>query len=97
MLMTSPQKPKDRKHHAALLYSELPQFMATLSNTDGMGARALEMTILTATRTKESLGARWSEIDLENRVWTIPKERMKAGVEHRVALSDQAMSNAGMP
>lgn len=91
MLMTSPQKPKDRKHHAALLYSELPQFMATLSNTDGMGARALEMTILTATRTKESLGARWSEIDLENRVWTIPKERMKAGVEHRVPLSDQAM------
>jgi integrase len=49
------------------------------------------MTILTATRTKESLGARWSEIDLENRLWTIPKERMKAGVEHRVPLSDQAM------
>lgn len=65
--------------------------MATLSNTDGMGARALEMTILTATRTKESLGARWSEIDLDKHVCTIPKERMKAGVEHRIPLSKQAM------
>ena len=71
--------------------------MATLSNTDGIGARALELSILIATRTKESLGARWSEIDLENRVWTIPSERMKAGVEHRIPLSKQAMSNAGMP
>lgn len=97
MLMTSPQKPKDRKHHAALLYSELPQFMAILSNTDGIGARALELSILTATRTKESLGARWSEIDLDKHVCTIPKERMKAGVEHRIPLSKQAMSNAGMP
>ena len=90
-ILPSPQKLKDRKHHSALPYGELPQFMSILSNTDGMGARALEMTILTATRTKESLGAKWSEIDLDNRVWTIPKERMKAGVEHRVPLSDQAM------
>jgi integrase len=90
-ILPSPQKLKDRKHHSALPYGELPQFMSILSNTDGMGARALEMTILTATRTKESLGAKWSEIDLDNRVWTIPKERMKAGVEHRVPLSEQAM------
>ena len=90
-ILPSPQKLKDRKHHSALPYGELPQFMSVLSNTDGMGARALEMTILTTTRTKESLGAKWSEIDLDNRVWTIPKERMKAGVEHRVPLSDQAM------
>ena len=90
-ILPSPQKLKDRKHHSALPYGELPQFMSILSNTDGMGARALEMTVLTATRTKESLGAKWSEIDLDNRVWTIPKERMKAGVEHRVPLSDQAM------
>tara|TARA_B110000971_G_C19942812_1_gene469555 strand:+ start:368 stop:922 length:555 start_codon:yes stop_codon:yes gene_type:complete len=65
--------------------------MGILSNTDGMGARALELTILTATRTKESLGARWEEFDLINQVWTIPKERMKAGVEHRIPLCDQAM------
>ena len=90
-ILPSPQKLKDRKHHSALPYGELQQFMNILSNTDGMGARALEMTILTATRTKESLGAKWSEIDLDNRVWTIPKERMKAGVEHRVPLSEQAM------
>ena len=90
-ILPSPQKLKDRKHHSALPYSELPQFMGILSKTDGMGARALEMTILTATRTKESLGAKWSEIDLDNRVWTIPKERMKAGIEHRIPLSGQAM------
>ena len=90
-ILPSPQKLKDRKHHSALPYTELPRFMAVLSNTDGMGARALEMTILTVTRTKESLGARWDEIDLDNRVWTIPKERMKAGVEHRIPLSDHAM------
>jgi integrase len=93
-ILPSPQKLKDRKHHSALPYGELQQFMNILSNTDGMGARALEMTILTATRTKESLGAKWSEIDLGNRVWTIPKERMKAGVEHRVPLSEQAMKVA---
>ena len=91
VILPSPQKLKELKHHSALSYGELPSFMNILSNTDGMGARALELTILTATRTKESLGARWEEFDLNNRVWTIPKERMKAGVEHRVPLSDQAM------
>ena len=90
-ILPSPQKLKELKHHSALAYAELPQFMGILSNTDGMGARALELTILTATRTKESLGARWEEFDLNIRIWTIPKERMKAGVEHRIPLSDQAM------
>ena len=94
VILPSPQKLKELKHHSALSYGELPSFMDILSNTDGMGARALELTILTATRTKESLGARWEEFDLNNRVWTIPKERMKAGVEHRVPLSDQAMKVA---
>lgn len=94
VILPSPQKLKELKHHSALSYGELPSFMSILSNTDGMGARALELTILTATRTKESLGARWEEFDLNNRVWTIPKERMKAGVEHRVPLSDQAMKVA---
>jgi integrase len=90
-ILPSPQKIKHRKHHSALPYGELPPFMTVLSNTDGMGARALEMTILTATRTKESLGALWGEFDLDKRVWTIPKERMKAGVEHRIPLSGHAM------
>lgn len=90
-ILPSPQKLKEIKHHAALPYGELPQFMTTLSRTDGMGARALELTILTATRTKEALGARWDEFDLDNCVWTIPKERMKVGVEHRIPLSDQAI------
>jgi integrase len=56
-----------------------------------MGARALELCVLTATRTGELLGARWPEIDMETRIWTIPAERMKAGAEHRVPLSDAAM------
>jgi integrase len=90
-ILPSPQKLKELKHHSALAYAELPQFMGILSNTDGMGARALELTILTATRTKESLGARWEEFDFNSCIWTIPKERMKAGVEHRIPLSDQAM------
>lgn len=91
VILPSPQKLKELKHHSALPYGELPSFMGILSKTDGMGARALELTILTATRTKESLGARWEEFDLNNQVWTIPKERMKAGVEHRIPLCDQAM------
>ena len=91
VILPSPQKLKELKHHSALPYGELPSFMDILANTDGMGARALELTILTATRTKESLGARWEEFDLNNQVWTIPKERMKAGVEHRIPLCDQAM------
>ena len=92
VILPSPQKLKELKHHSALPYGELPSFMGILSKTDGMGARALELTILTATRTKESLGARWEEFDLNNQVWTIPKERMKAGVEHRIPLCDQAIN-----
>lgn len=59
---------------------------------DGTGARVLELAILTATRTGEVLGAQWPEIDLDNRIWTIPAERMKAGAEHRVPLTDQAIT-----
>ena len=55
-------------------------------------ARALEFMILTATRTGEALGARWDEIDLEQRMWTLPPSRMKAGREHRVPLSTRAVT-----
>lgn len=91
VMLPSPQKLKDLKHHAALPYIELPAFMEELSNTDGIGARALSIAILTAARTSEVLQATWDEIDLVNRTWTIPKHRMKAGVEHRIPLSDQAV------
>ena len=65
-------------HHAALPYAEIPAFMAELRSREGISARALELTILTAVRTGEALGARWSEVDTEARVWTIPADRMKA-------------------
>ena len=57
-----------------------------------MARRALEFTILTAARSGEVLGARWDEIDLQRKVWTVPAERMKAGKEHRVPLSDRALA-----
>lgn len=80
------------EHHPALPYSEIGSFMATLRSQAGMAARALEFLILTACRTGEVIGADWSEIDLTNSQWIIPADRMKAGREHRVPLSAQAVS-----
>lgn len=79
-------------HHPALPYAEIGDFMAKVAKHDGTSARALELTILTATRTSEALKATWWEFDLEAKVWTIPAERMKAGREHRVPLSDAALA-----
>jgi integrase len=79
------------KHHAALAYSEVPALMAALKQRDGVAARALEFTILTAARTGEVIGAHWDEFDLEAKTWTVPAGRMKAAREHRVPLSDRAI------
>lgn len=80
-----------RGHHAALPYTDVPAFMVELRARDGTAARALELCILCASRSGEVLGAQWSEIDLEGKVWTIPGARMKAGREHRVPLTDAAL------
>lgn len=80
------------EHHAALPFADLPDFMTRLRAADGNAARALRFAILTAARTGEVLGATWPEIDLEAAVWTVPSERMKAGQEHRVALSEPALA-----
>ena len=72
-------------------FAELPAFMAELRKRTSISARALEFTVLTAARTVESLGAKWSEIDLDAGVWAIPAERMKAGKEHEVPLSKRAL------
>lgn len=80
------------EHHAALPYGEIGAFMAALRQQEGTAARALEFAILTAARTGEVIGATWAEIDLDGRLWTIPPERMKAGREHRVPLSDAALA-----
>ena len=83
------QKPK---HHAALPHADSPKLMKQIRASKSVSARALEFTVLTACRTQESIGAKWDEIDLNKKIWTIPAERMKAGREHRVPLSTQALS-----
>jgi integrase len=79
-------------HHAALSYAELPAFMAELRAQDSLSAKALEFTILTVARTGETIGARFAEIDVANRLWTVPASRMKGGREHRVPLSAAAFA-----
>jgi integrase len=80
------------EHHNALPYRDLPGFMRELTAQDSVSARALEFTILTAARTGEAIGAKWAEIDFDAKLWTIPSERMKAGKEHRVPLSDRTVA-----
>jgi integrase len=89
-----PKRSKVRRveHHAALAYAEIAAFMVELRRQQGIAASALEFAILTAARTGEVIGARWGEINTGERLWTIPAERMKAGKEHRVPLSDAAMA-----
>jgi integrase len=89
-----PKKTKIAKveHHPALPYADLPAFMAALRVRSGMPARALRFTILTAARTGETIGALWSEIDLEAGTWIIPAGRMKGGRQHVVPLSDAALA-----
>ena len=81
-----------RGHHKAMPFADVPAYVGKLRATEGVAARALEFAILTAGRTGEVLGARWNEIGFQNKVWTVPPERMKGGREHRVPLSERAMS-----
>jgi integrase len=90
-LLPRPNKLRPPKHYHALPYKDVPTFMAELRVRSSVSARALEFAILTAARRSEALGARWSEIDLGERTWTIPAGRMKSGREHRVPLSDAAL------
>jgi integrase len=90
-LLPAPSKVRVVKHHAALSYAELPEFLANLRSRAELGARALEITVLTALRTGEVLGARLCEFDLAAKVWTIPATRMKSAREHRVPLSARVL------
>lgn len=76
---------------AAMAFTEVPAFMAVLRARSDTAARALELCVLTATRSNGVLGAKWSEIDIDAKVWTIPKRRMKMRREHRVPLSTRAL------
>jgi len=79
------------KHHASMGYKEVPDFMSQLAARSGAGVLALRFAILTAARSGEVRGATWDEFDLANGKWTIPDERMKAGKQHVVPLSDGAL------
>jgi len=78
---------KAKRSHPALPWREVPKFIEALRQRQSISARALEFTILTAARTGETIGAAWSEIDLDEKVWNIPAERMKSHRPHRVPLS----------
>jgi len=88
----SRRKVRQVEHLAALPFDELPAFMAKLRDREEIAARALEFLVLTASRSGEVRGARWGEIDIERRVWTVPALRMKANREHRVTLSGTAVA-----
>lgn len=88
-----PPRPKlTRGHHARMQIDDVPAFVTDLRQREGVAARCLEFAILTATRSGEALGARWDEIDLAAKVWTIPPRRMKSGREHRIPLTDRALA-----
>ena len=79
------------KHHAALPYADAGAFMRELRGREGTAPTALEFLILTAARVSEAVDAKWNEIDLKQRLWVVPAERMKTGREHRIPLSDAAV------
>jgi integrase len=81
-----------RGHHPAMPFADVPEFLRKLKAVDGVGAKCLEFTILTAARSGEARGAVWAEIDLDERVWTIPPGRMKSQRIHRVPLSERAVA-----
>lgn len=88
-LLPKPTKVRAVKHHTALPYQEVPEFIKRLRAMEGIAPMALEFAILTAARTGEIIGATWDEIDGDQ--WAIPAERMKAGKTHRVPLSKRAV------
>jgi integrase len=83
-----PRQVERVRHHAAMPYAEVPKFITTLRNCDSnmISKLAFEFLILTACRTSEVLLARWDEVDLDGKLWTVPAERMKASRNHRVPL-----------
>lgn len=90
-ILAKPGKVAKTAHHPALPYAAMGRFMADLRQKEGISAHMLEFTILTAARSGEARGATWAEIDLDAALWIIPGERMKAGKEHRVPLSERVL------
>jgi integrase len=83
-----PKVTKKVEHHKAMRWQDVPAFFNDLANRSAMAAKALMFTCLTGSRTTEVLQARWSEFDFDEKLWTVPAERMKGGVLHRVPLTE---------
>jgi integrase len=96
-LLPRPSKVRAVQHHAALDWRQAPAFMVQLAKRQGIDARALAFTILTAARSGEVRGMKWGELDLDDAVWTVPASRIKAGREHRVPLQPAAINVLGEP
>jgi integrase len=90
--LLSKRRKLTRGHHPAMPYGEVPAFLGDLRRRKAMSALVLEFIILTAARASEATGARWDEIDMNAKVWTVPADRIKATREHRVPLSEPAMA-----
>ena len=90
-LLPKSQKIKKVEHHPAVPYVQINQFVNELRQQGGTAPLALEFMLLTAARTGEVVGAKWNEVDIQNKVWTIPAIRMKAGKEHRIPLSNRTI------
>jgi integrase len=82
----------NRQHHDAMPWRDVPAFFAELEGRSATAAKALQFTILTASRTSEVLDMTWPEVDFEARLWTVPAARMKGGTEHRVPLTDEMLA-----
>lgn len=91
-LLATISKSSRTKHHPSLPWQRIGAFMSALRAREGVSARAVEFAILTACRSGEVRGAKWTEFDTAGKVWTIPAERMKAKREHEVPLSDVALA-----
>lgn len=91
MLLPKPTKIQKVKHFNAMPYIETPAYFVELRKKDILSAKALAFIILTATRSNETRSARWNEIDIDDAMWTIPEDRMKAKREHKVPLSPECL------
>jgi len=90
-VLAKPSRVNQRKNHASLPVEDMYDFMQKIKKIEGISARCLEFVILTASRSGEARGAKWSEIDLINKHWLIPAIRMKNGIEHKIPLSTKAI------
>lgn len=91
-VLPQPSKVAPHKHHPALPFGRMAEFMAALNNMDTMASSCLSFTILTACRSQEAFESKWDEFDLDARLWVIPPERMKMTREHRVPLTDSVVN-----